>query len=364
MNGQTCFMPLAPAMWYSPANITTAISCGPATVRTLSNEVRARGMRFGIYYSGGLDWTFNPQPVTSLLELLLTIPQSQQYCDYVDSHWRELFARYQPEVMWNDIGYPAAANLPELFAHYYNTVPDGVVNDRFIQADLTRGLLGRLLRQPSVRRFAARAIDWVASKSESMPASGHYDFRTPEYASFAQTTTAKWESTRGLGYSFGYNQTEGPDAMLSGSELVHSFVDIVSKNGNLLLNVGPMSNGTIPQLQRDRLAHLGNWLRTAGEAIYSSRPWTRAEGTTAEGLSVRFTVNDDSLFVMVLRDQQNDEVVILDLRPDPNATVRLLGHPEPLTWRQETDRLVVSLPDGRAQPDVMVLQVSDLGGAL
>lgn len=49
-------------------------------------------------------------------------------------HIRELIARYKPSVLWNDIGYPAVADLPKLFADYYNAVPEGVINDRFIQA--------------------------------------------------------------------------------------------------------------------------------------------------------------------------------------------------------------------------------------
>jgi alpha-L-fucosidase len=66
-------------------------------------------------------------------------------------------------------------------------------------------------------------------------------------------------------------------------------VDIVSKNGNLLLDVGPEADGTIPSVQMDRLETLGAWLAQNGEGIYGSRPWKRAEGETAEGLKVRFT---------------------------------------------------------------------------
>ena len=60
------------------------------------------------------------------------------------------------------------------------------------------------------------------------------------------------------------------------------FVDIVSKNGNLLLNVGPMADGTIIEIQAQRLLNLGKWLQINGEAIYDTRPWLRAEGDTEE----------------------------------------------------------------------------------
>ena len=59
------------------------------------------------------------------------IPQTPEYGAYVDAHWRELIERYQPAVLWNDIGYPACADPKQLFADYYNAIPDGVINDRF-----------------------------------------------------------------------------------------------------------------------------------------------------------------------------------------------------------------------------------------
>ena len=84
------------------------------------------------------------------------------------------------------------------------------------------------------------------------PPAAHYDYTTPEYDSYPTVPDQKWETTRGIGHSFGYNLNEGrrPPSV---TELVRSLVDIVSKNGNLLLNVGPRADGTIPALQRDRL---------------------------------------------------------------------------------------------------------------
>ncbi len=90
-------------------------------------------MEMGLYYSGGLDWTFNPVPIRDITTLTSNIPQGEDYVEYADSHWRELITRYQPMVVWNDIGYPAAANVPSLFADYYNAQPEGVINDRFAQ---------------------------------------------------------------------------------------------------------------------------------------------------------------------------------------------------------------------------------------
>ena len=61
-------------------------------------------------------------------------PPDAGYARYVEGHVRELIDRYRPSVLWNDIGWPTAGHLPTLFADYYNTVEDGVVNDRWLQS--------------------------------------------------------------------------------------------------------------------------------------------------------------------------------------------------------------------------------------
>jgi alpha-L-fucosidase len=288
-------------------------------VGELTGAVRAQGMRMGLYYSGGLDWTFNKTVIRDFGDLVACVPQDETYIAYANAHWKELIARYKPAVMWNDIAYPAAADLDALFAHYYQAVPEGVINDRFTQ------------------QF---------SFSEGMiSASQHHDFRTPEYASFDEITPHKWEATRGIGFSFGYNRNEGPDSYLSVEELVHSFVDTVSKNGNLLLNVGPMADGTLPEMQRERLAGLGQWLGVNGEAIYGTRPWVRAEATTGTGLAVRYTQKQGALYAIVLGKPAGNRVQIAGLQVQDGATVHLLGHAGPLSWQQKDGALSVTLPD-------------------
>ena len=79
------------------------------------------------------------------------------------------------------------------------------------------------------------------------------------------------------------------------------FIDVVAHGGNLLLNVGPTADGVIPWAQAQRLLALGWWLRTNGDAIYGSRPWTRPTGATGEGHDVRFTARDGALYAIVVR---------------------------------------------------------------
>lgn len=293
-------------------------------VGELADAVRRRNMRMGLYYSGGLDWSFNTTPIRSFFDVFSTIVQSPDFVDYANAHWQELIERYKPSILWNDIGYPAAANLPELFADYYNRVPDGVVNDRWSQ---------------KLPERVPGAGDMIKP-----PASDHCDFTTPEYASYDRIVKKKWEATRGIGHSFGYNQNEGPDDYLSVDELVRSFVDIVSKNGNLLLDVGPMADGTIPQLQRERLLGLGAWLDTNGEAIFGTRPWATAEGKASDNVPVRFTQKDGVLYVILLGTPHTRPLVLEHLAAEQGTSIALLGSQEALSWTQQGDNLTVSLP--------------------
>ena len=280
-------------------------------VGELTEAVRARKMEMGLYYSGGLDWSFVKDPVMTFMDLFRTAPKSEEYARYADSHWRELIGRYKPMVLWNDIGYPEKSGILQIFADYYNAAPEGVINNRF--------------------------------------GYHHHDFTTPEYSRYDRIVEKKWESCRGLGFSFGYNQAEGPEHVLSADELVDLFVDIVSKNGNLLLNVGPKPDGSIPELQADRLRALGSWLRQNGEAIFETRPWVVAHGRTTAGGEIRFTRKGDSLYAILLARPATSEVTLEKLWPADDTRVALLGHSGALPWRRSGTDLTVVLP--RELPD-------------
>jgi alpha-L-fucosidase len=268
-------------------------------------------MRFGTYYSGGLDWTFGGLPMHDLRGMIAAIPQSPEYLAYADAHWHELIERYEPCVMWNDIGYPQAADLEGLFAGYFERVPDGVVNNRFDFMQQTSGAI-------------------------------HTDFITPEYSTDADPTGRKWESTRGLGSSFGYNRDEPDDSYLSVDELVRMVVDVTARGGNVLLNIGPCGDGTIPLVQAHRVLGLGWWLRTNGEAIYGTRPWRVTDTTTPDGLEVRFTQRDGSVFAIVLGTPTTTRVRVR-VALDDGATVRLLGQRESLEWQRLPDSIGIEV---------------------
>ena len=321
-----------------PSQVANLARPGYRSSRDLVGEfvaaARARGLRAGLYYSGGMDWLLNPQRIDTPEKIYSTILDGPKYVEYADAHWRELIDRYRPSVMWGDIMYPAGANTLELFSYYYNRVPDGVINDRF------------------ATRFTP------PQRPGLQPPAIHYDFLTPEYTSFDEIQAQKWETCRGIGSSFGYNRDDDEDSYLSAGAVIRMLIDIVSKNGNLLLNVGPRADGSIHELQRKCLLGLGAWLDVNGEAIRGTRPWSRAASTTSAGVPVRFTRKENTLYAMLLDTPGEAEIRIRNLHAAGGSEVRLLGIDERLKWRQSGSDLIVRLPAPLPDSPAHALRIS------
>ncbi len=165
-----------------------------------------------------------------------------------------------------------------------------------------------------------------------------------------------------MGHGFGFNREETDNDYIGLGELIRLLVDIVSKNGNLLLNVGPMADGTIPPVQARLLRGVGGWLAAYGEAIYGTRPWTRAEGRTSAGTAVRFTQRSgpegDTLYVLFLEPPATTEVSVKDLRIDASASVRDLATGRPVAFRQDGADLALSLGSRLPGAPVQAVAVS------
>jgi alpha-L-fucosidase len=267
----------------------------------LTEAVRARGLRMGLYYSGAWDWAYNEVVLRHGADIVLATPEDPRYLEYVTAHWRELIDRYEPSLMWNDIGWPHDDALAALFAHFYDTVPDGVINDRWVQSTFRRNPL-----RVALLRGVGRAIETLwrfipeERKRLTFPGARWYDFSTPEYESLADVREKKWESTRGVGHSFGANRNERPEDIVTAAELIRSLCDIVAKNGNLLIGVGPNEVGAIPEEQAAPLRGLGAWMARNGEAIRGTRPWEVASTKTGDGVEVRFTARGATLHAILL----------------------------------------------------------------
>lgn len=224
-----------------PSRVESPFRPGFFLGRDLIGDLRAAtldaGLRFGVYYSGGIDWTAAGLPVSSTDEIGRNRKSGTfwpaGYGEYALQHFLEIVERYRPSILWNDIGYPESGDAGRLIDEFRRVVPDGVINDR---------------------------IQHSAS-----------DFDTPEY-NVAGLSDKKWELSRGVGLSYGFNRDEGPKETLTGPQLVRLLIDVVGQGGNLLLGVGPDENGAISAIQREPLIALGDWLSSNGAAIYGSDP--------------------------------------------------------------------------------------------
>jgi len=321
-------------------------------VGEVTDAVRAKGLKMGLYYSGGLDWTFKETAISDPYTFLTNTPQEDEYVTYANNQFKELIDRYKPSVLWNDIRYPKNADLVELFSYYYDAVPDGVINDRWNQTTYPENWIIRVLSNTIAILHAK------FSSAQADPPGIHHDYVTPEYIVYDDIRKKKWEACRGLGSSFGYNEIEPDDNLLTTEELIHSFVDIVSKNGNLLINVGPMADGTIPEVQRERMIGLGDWLAVNGDAIYDTGPWITAESRTADGKDVRFTQKGDALFAVVLDGPKPGNVSIESLKLIPETTIHLLGHDKHLTWRQDGNSIIFTLPEQTTSSHAYALSIT------
>ena len=274
------------ALWDAPGTgDRNTVKRGPQRdlIQEFHDATLRHGLRFGVYYSTGLDWWFSKlPPITGTIGQDYR-PLDKAYADYVYDHTIDLIERYQPSVLWADIEWPDAGKAPgdksliEVFERYYAAVPDGVVNDRF--------------------------------------GSTHWDFRTSEYESGrAGEAKGTWENTRGIGFSFGYNQLDDETNSLSGPAAIKHFVDVVSRGGNLLLNIGPTAAGEIAPLQRRTLEALGAWNAANGDGIFGSRVLPAEVARPSDDRWVRWTRTEGRAHAFV--DLSETASAVLDVTPE------------------------------------------------
>lgn len=256
-------------LWDTETTGFNSVARGPKRnlIGELHDATRRANARFGVYFSGALDWHVSDfPPIESDTDLFRFRRNDPAFSRYSAEQVDELIERFSPDVLWNDIDWPDGGKghedygVASLLGRYFDAVPDGVVNDRW-----------------------------------GVPYNGYL---TREYTNVEEIQQQPWESTRGLGFSFGFNQDESEKHSLSGTQLVRHLVDVVSKNGNLLINVGPTAAGEIPALQLQAMREMGAWLQVNGEGIYGTRPWIRAEERV--GVSRRYTASAGAVHVHVM----------------------------------------------------------------
>ena len=348
------------AMYDSGLSDWTAAKMGPHrdVIGELAKAVRAQGLHFGVsshrvehnfflgvgraiasdvndpqyaaLYGPAHTWMMNPAGTP--LDNDFTYVSSEWADDWL-ARGAELVEKYHPDIVYFDwwIGQPSIRpNLTRFAAFYYNSSLQygdhvGVINykDYAMQEsaavlDLERGQLGDI-----------RRLYWQTDTSVSNKSWGYIKddtFKLPEF-------------------------------------VAHQLIDIVSKNGNLLLNIGPRSDGTIPEPVQQVLLDVGAWLNVNGEAIYDTRPWrTYGEGPTKvmtgsfhdtdvehyTAADFRFTTKGDVLYAIGLGWPTNREAVIRSLArtigSEQVQSTAMLGSDAKLSFEQRADGLHVQLP--------------------
>ncbi len=228
-----CLWPSAEASktWGRPWN---AVEIGPKRdlMGELSTATRAHGMKFGFYYSL-YEW-YNP---------LWQTDRARYVAEHMTPQFKDVVTRYKPAIIFSDGEWDMPSSdwkSEELLAWLFNESPckdEVVVNDRW----------GKECRHK------------------------HGGYWTTEYAAGLKDGSHPWEESRGMAYSYGLNRAERIDDYKTGREFILTLIDLVSRGGNLLLDIGPAGDGTIPPIMEQRLLEIGDWLKVNGEAIYGTR---------------------------------------------------------------------------------------------
>lgn len=223
----------ASADWGRPWN---AVEIGPHRdlLGDLSKAVRAKGVRMGYYYSL-YEW-YNPLWLTD---------KSVYVSKHMHPQFKDLVTHYRPDIIFADGQWDLTSaewHSPELLAWLFNDSP---VKDKVVIND----------------RWGSDTVH------------KHGGYWTTEYTAGMSGMQHPWEESRGMGYSYGFNRDEQLADYHTARQLVLMLVDIVSRGGNLLLDIGPRADGHVPVVMEERLRSMGDWLKVNGDAIYGTHPW-------------------------------------------------------------------------------------------
>lgn len=280
----------------------------------LTDAVKKEGLHMGFYYSL-YEW-YNPLYKSDLNA-------------YVDQHMipqlKDLVTRYTPDIVWTDGEWDKPSKdwkSEQFLAWLYNESPvkeTVVVNDRW------------------------------GSETRSK----HGGIYTTEYGLVGEkegvdnSVPHPWEECRGIGTSFGFNRTEGLSEYSTAEELIKLLVSTVSAGGNLLLDIGPDADGTIPVIMQQRLMEIGNWLKTNGEAIYGTRAFIRTKQDEAinpeANKSVFFTQKDKNLYVLCT-EWPAEPVVLKNIKQAGGASAVLLGSDKPVRVKASGNTITLTPP--------------------
>ncbi|WNH11927.1 alpha-L-fucosidase [Thalassobellus suaedae] len=349
------------AMYKSNTTRWNAVDMGPKRdiLGELFKEGRDKGLIMGASSHYAFNWSFynkkdhfdttDPQyaDLYSSKGKDITEPVSDAFKQTWWDRTVDLIDNYQPDILWFDfyLDIPDYADMrPKIAAYYYNKGMEWgkevVINDKnfdheafpegTVIYDLERGKL------PGIRK-----LPWQTDTSIGKNSWSH---------------VTNWKSK-------------------TANSLIDDLIDIVSKNGNLLLNVGPKADGTIPEDQKEILLQIGSWLDINGEAIYDTKYWkTFGEGPTEVGTGhhseggnkeftgqdIRFTQKGNKVYAIMMAWPENNSVLVKSVKSseDKVSNVRMLGSDETLKWSQDDNGLTVEMPSQKSGDFAFVLELT------
>jgi len=352
------------AMYDSAHSKWTATKMGPMrdVIGELAIAAQKQDMRFGLSSHRAENWWFFNGGRKFDSDV-----QNPQYEDFYGPAKSPLPGVEQNSNEWDNLDWkprPDAKFLDDWLARCCELVDK--YHPQIIYFD---GWINQAVFAPYLQKFAAyyynRGSEWgkdvaILYKHESfMAGTAIYDV---ERGKLNKIRDDYWQTDTSISYkSWCYVEN---DKFKDVTTLVHDLVDVVSKNGNLLLNVGPNSDGLIPDDAANRLLGLGEWLRINGEAIYNTRHWhTFGEGDTTlpeghmreheakpfKAQDIRFTTRDNFLYAICLG-WPGKKALIKSLssestiKADQIEIIQMLGSDEQLTWTQDNSGLQISTP--------------------
>ncbi len=314
-DGYTLFNAKAPYSVKNDITGTTNISpAGRDMVAEYATSVRKQGLKVGYYYSL-IDWQHPDAVPESRLWPTAEDSDHREYVDYMHSHMKQLFTDYGPsDIMWVD--YSSAQfqgsvwGTKELLTELHQLQPQALVNNRF----------------------------WNGLEND------YGDFFTPEkYVPPAGYPGRSFEVCHTMNESFGYSHHD--TKWKNSKDIVEMLVDIVSKGGNLLLNVGPDARGHIPAESARVLRETGQWLKTYGDAIYGTAA-TPFDKLDFNGRCTRKSVaeNKTNLYLHLFSWPADKRIVVPALQNKLVGAV-LMGTSQKLTTEVTAEGIVITLPE-------------------
>jgi len=291
----------------------------------LSASMKRAGIPLGFYYSI-MDWHHPDYLPRRDWEKNRTAKGADlgRYMDFATAQLKELVTKYDPAVLWFDGEWEHSNAEQRAFAigqMLMEMKPALLINDRLYR------------REPGFGDFG--------TPENYVPATG---IRNPD------GTPRLWEACTTMNWNgWGYNRYE--TEFHSASQLIRQLVEVVSKGGNLLLNVGPQPDGRIQPDFVARLRRIGEWLGVNGEAIY---------GTTASPFERlpffgRCTVKGSTLYVHVMGWPADGKIVLPGLKTGVKRATLLADKGKPLATRRTGKDVVVTLPARALDPDATVI---------